>query len=128
MNTEKRIVFSLKSLKKEVEGKNMEKQYYSVKDVSNLLGVGARTVQRYIHAGKIKAVKIGKEYRINEQSLKEFMNVDTETSLESEIARLAKQASNIMANPNSTEADNERLKKLLDTLNQKKQELKETKG
>lgn len=106
----------------------MEKQYYSVKDVSNLLGVGARTVQRYIHAGKIKAVKIGKEYRINEQSLKEFMNVDTETSLESEIARLAKQASNIMANPNSTEADNERLKKLLDTLNQKKQKLKETKG
>lgn len=110
----------------------MEKQYYSVKEVSTLLGLSTKTIQRYIHAGKIKAVKLGKEYRINKQDFNQVMNVDMEEnqeleSLAVEVTRIAKQASDIIANPNSTEEDDKTLKELLKTLEQKKKELREKK-
>ena len=108
----------------------MEKQYYSVKEVSALLGLSTKTIQRYIHAGKIKAVKLGKEYRINKQDFNDIMHTEENQELDSlavEVTRIAKEASDIIANPNSTEEDNETLAELLKILEQKKKELRERK-
>jgi excisionase family DNA binding protein len=37
---------------------------YSVEQVADLLGLHVRTVRGYIRAGRLKAVRIGKQYRI----------------------------------------------------------------
>ncbi|RKS70795.1 excisionase family DNA binding protein [Actinomadura pelletieri DSM 43383] len=42
----------------------MEDKLYSVEEVADLLGLHVRTVRGYIHAGRLRAVRIGKQYRI----------------------------------------------------------------
>jgi excisionase family DNA binding protein len=42
----------------------MEKEMYSVEEVADLLGLHVRTVRGYIRDGRLKAVRIGKQYRI----------------------------------------------------------------
>ena len=46
---------------------------YTVKEVSIILKVTYRTVWTYIKAGKLKAGKIGREWKISESDLKEFV-------------------------------------------------------
>ena len=41
-----------------------DKEFYSIEDIANLFGISWRTVQRYIKDGKIKAIKIGRQWRI----------------------------------------------------------------
>lgn len=55
------------------------KNYYTVKEASELLNVGIRTVQRYIHTGKLKAVKLGREFRIDKDSLESMANITDDT-------------------------------------------------
>ena len=45
---------------------------YSVEEVAGILGLGARTVRGYVRDGRLKAVRIGKQYRITEDDLQEF--------------------------------------------------------
>jgi excisionase family DNA binding protein len=42
------------------------------------LGVGKRTVYNYIRAGQLKAVKIGKAFRITQEALDQFTQSGTE--------------------------------------------------
>ncbi|MFF5206161.1 helix-turn-helix domain-containing protein [Streptosporangium sp. NPDC000396] len=42
----------------------MREEIYSVEQVADLLGLHVRTVRGYIRAGRLKAVRIGKQYRI----------------------------------------------------------------
>ncbi|RFS83336.1 DNA-binding protein [Actinomadura spongiicola] len=42
----------------------MGDKLYSVEEVADLLGLHVRTVRGYIHAGRLRAVRIGKQYRI----------------------------------------------------------------
>jgi excisionase family DNA binding protein len=41
----------------------------SIEQIAQRLGVGAKTVRRYVHEGKLKAVRIGKQYRIAVEDL-----------------------------------------------------------
>jgi excisionase family DNA binding protein len=42
----------------------MDTELLSIEQVAQRLGVGAKTVRRYVHEGRLKAVRIGKQYRI----------------------------------------------------------------
>ncbi|TDC62232.1 DNA-binding protein [Actinomadura sp. GC306] len=45
---------------------------YAVEEVAELLGLHVRTVRGYIRAGRLKAVRIGKQYRIAQADLDEL--------------------------------------------------------
>ncbi len=45
---------------------------YTTEEVQNILRVTKRTLYNYIKADQIKAVKIGKRWRISEEALREF--------------------------------------------------------
>jgi len=51
---------------KEVYGilRNMKQGLYSVEQVAGQLGLHVRTVRNYVRDGRLKAVRIGKQYRI----------------------------------------------------------------
>lgn len=50
----------------------MDDKMYSVEEVADLLGLHVRTVRRYIREGRLKAVRIGKQYRIGRDGLEEL--------------------------------------------------------
>lgn len=45
---------------------------YTVEQTANLLGLHVKTVRTYVRDGRLKAVKIGKQYRIARQDLEAF--------------------------------------------------------
>ena len=45
---------------------------YSVDEVAGILGLHVRTVRGYVRDGRLKAVRIGKQYRITEADLQTF--------------------------------------------------------
>lgn len=45
---------------------------YSPDDVGAMLGLHVRTVRGYVRDGRLPAVRIGKQYRISAQDLREF--------------------------------------------------------
>lgn len=57
---------------------NQQKQFYTAKELADLLQVNIMTIYRYIKSGKLQAYKIGKEYRIDHKTFKDFLkNVRT---------------------------------------------------
>jgi excisionase family DNA binding protein len=42
---------------------------YSLEDVASRLGLNVRTVRGYVRSGRLKAVRIGKQYRVSRDSL-----------------------------------------------------------
>lgn len=48
--------------------------FYKPIDLAQLLDVNIMTIYRYIKAGKLKAYKIGKEYRIDKTEFTNFLN------------------------------------------------------
>jgi excisionase family DNA binding protein len=46
--------------------------FYSVEQVADLLGLHVKTVRGYVHDGKLKAAKVGKQYRITGEDLAAF--------------------------------------------------------
>ena len=51
---------------------------YTLDEVADILKVSRRTLYTWISAGKLKAVKIGKYWRVSEQALREFTTKGTE--------------------------------------------------
>ena len=51
---------------------------YTTEEVLEILKVTKRTLYNYIKAGQIKAIKLGREYRITEDALKDFLERGTE--------------------------------------------------
>ena len=47
----------------------MDDEFLSVADVARILKISRSTVQRWCHAGKLPAAKIGKAYRIRRGDL-----------------------------------------------------------
>lgn len=45
---------------------------YSPQEVADVLGLHVRTVRGYVRDGRLKAVRIGKQYKIAESDLEEF--------------------------------------------------------
>jgi excisionase family DNA binding protein len=50
----------------------MEQRAFSLKDVATILDVHPDTIRRAVKAGKLKAAKIGKDYRIAKSELERF--------------------------------------------------------
>lgn len=57
-----------------VTNKSKEKDFYLVSELADSLRVSLMTVYRYIKSGKIKAHKIGKEFRISKAEFERFLN------------------------------------------------------
>jgi excisionase family DNA binding protein len=50
----------------------MDSPLYSVDQVAERLGLHVRTVRKYVRDGQLKAVKIGKQYRIAHEDIEAF--------------------------------------------------------
>ena len=50
----------------------MEKEFYTCKEVAARYGVCEDSVWAWIRSGKLKAVRIGKQYRVRKEDLVEF--------------------------------------------------------
>jgi len=50
------------------------KEFHTAKEVAETLRVNIMTIYRYIKAGKLKAYKIGKEFRIEEKEFQRFLD------------------------------------------------------
>ena len=51
----------------------MEKDYYLAQELADKLRVNIMTIYRYIKAGKLKAYKIGREFRIDKNEFNKFL-------------------------------------------------------
>lgn len=49
------------------------KEFYTAQDLADKFGVNIMTIYRYIKAGKLKAFKFGKEFRINSKDFESFL-------------------------------------------------------
>ncbi len=51
----------------------MSKQYFTVEDIAEQLGVSVDTVRNWIKQGKLEAYKVGRDYRISREQFEKFM-------------------------------------------------------
>lgn len=54
-----------------------EYKFYTVAEVAEILQVHWQSILNYIKSGKLKAVKLGKGYRISSTSLSNFISEST---------------------------------------------------
>lgn len=54
-----------------------ELKVYSLEEIAEIIGVTKRTMYTYVKDGKLKAVKIGKNWRVSYENLKEFLDKGT---------------------------------------------------
>ena len=52
-----------------------EKEFYRAEELAELLDVNIMTIYRYIKAGRLKAHKIGRDFRIDKKSFKDFLKM-----------------------------------------------------
>ena len=52
----------------------MTKEFYRAEELAKKLEVNIMTIYRYIKAGRLKAYKIGKEFRIAKVEFNRFLN------------------------------------------------------
>ncbi len=62
----------------------MSKDYYTVEQISNMLDIHPKTIQRYIREGRLRATKIGKGWRITGHDLSVFVESNRDERLGSE--------------------------------------------
>jgi excisionase family DNA binding protein len=63
------------------------KDFYSPDQVAELLGVHVRTVRRHIREGKLKASRIGKQYRVAASDLDALVGSDRTQSASASVSR-----------------------------------------
>ena len=51
-----------------------KREFYTAQELAEKLRVNIMTIYRYIKAGKLKAYKIGKEFRIDKKEFQRFLN------------------------------------------------------
>jgi excisionase family DNA binding protein len=52
-------------------------KFYTVQEVADILRVNERTVLNLIAAGEIKATQVGRQYRISEEALNDYIKRHT---------------------------------------------------
>lgn len=52
-------------------------EVYTLKEIEDLLHVTRRTLYNWIKGGKLKAFRIGKEWRVTREALEEFTQTGT---------------------------------------------------
>ena len=55
----------------------MQETYYTVEQIAQMLQMHPKTVQRYIREGKLRAVKVGKGWRVSGHDLSVFTEGET---------------------------------------------------
>lgn len=50
------------------------KEFYTAQELADVLSFNIMTIYRYIKSGKLKAYKIGKEFRIEKIEFNKFLN------------------------------------------------------
>jgi excisionase family DNA binding protein len=58
----------------------MNETYYTVEQISEILNIHPKTIQRYIREGKLRATKIGKSWRVTGHDLSLFTERDETTT------------------------------------------------
>lgn len=53
--------------------KGHQKDFYTAKEIAELFSMNVMTIYRYIKAGKLKAHKIGKEFRVGRAEFERFL-------------------------------------------------------
>lgn len=53
---------------------NKNKQFYTAEELADVLQYNIMTIYRYINSGKLKAYKIGKEFRIDKEEFDKFLS------------------------------------------------------
>lgn len=53
---------------------NKQKEFYTAKELADKLRVNIMTIYRYIKAKRLKAYKIGKEFRIDKKEFNKLLN------------------------------------------------------
>lgn len=51
----------------------MDKDYHTVEQISEMLNIHPKTIQRYIREGKLRAIKVGKSWRVSRHDLRVFL-------------------------------------------------------
>ena len=51
-----------------------DKPFYKAENLAELLEVNIMTIYRYIKAGRLKAYKLGREFRIDKVEFEKFLN------------------------------------------------------
>lgn len=51
----------------------IDQKMYTLQEVADILRVSRQTIYNYIRSGRLICTKYGKEYRLTEQQLKEFL-------------------------------------------------------
>lgn len=54
-------------------------EIYTLKEIEELFSVTRRTLYNWIESGKLRAFKIGKEWRVTKEALEEFTQTGTQT-------------------------------------------------
>ena len=54
--------------------KTNEIKFYTLQEVADILRVSRQTVYNYVTAKKLRATKLGKEYRVTEEDLQDLIN------------------------------------------------------
>ncbi len=52
-------------------------EVYTLEEIENLLLVTRRTLYNWIKDGKLKAFKVGKQWRVTKEALEEFTQIGT---------------------------------------------------
>lgn len=53
-------------------------EVYTLKEIEDLLHVTRRTLYNWIKGGKLRAFRVGKEWRVTREALEEFTQTGTE--------------------------------------------------
>ncbi|MFB0919436.1 MAG: helix-turn-helix domain-containing protein [Oscillospiraceae bacterium] len=62
----------------------MTKDYYTVEQISEMLDIHTKTIQRYIREGRLRATKVGKSWRVTGHDLSVFVESDSDNGRNSE--------------------------------------------
>lgn len=54
-----------------------ELKVYTIDEIAELLHITRRTLYTYLKTGKLKAIKVGKYWRVTEENLKDFLSKGT---------------------------------------------------
>ena len=57
-----------------------EIKVYTLEEIAELLHITRRTLYSYVKEGKLKAVKVGKYWRVTEKNLEEFLSTGPDVS------------------------------------------------
>lgn len=59
---------------------------YNLEEVMEILKVSRRTIYNYIKADQLKAIKVGREWRVTEKALAAFLETGTEDGYYQKVA------------------------------------------